>query len=475
MCGAIIREANSLQDPSMEPWDVTVVGGGILGTSIAYWLAKRYEGRIAVLEKERDVAEHTSRRNTGVVHRPFYLDPVGRKVFARCAQVAYGMWKDYAAARRLPWLPVSTFEVATREEGVSRLEKYLQWGLANGMGEDELELLSPKDVLRYEPNVRCHGAIWSKTDTAVEYHAFTESLRADAESAGAKFLLGVEVGPIDVAGDLLEVSVAGPGPGRVYVDPRRRIQVAVRSEPLRTRFLINCAGGASINLAHRMGIGLEYTDLHFRGEYWEVDPAHHDLSSRNIYTVPRHPELPFLDPHWIVRADGRREIGPNAVPVSGPYTYRGFFGDPKDLSAMLLESPLRNKLRLLVNPDFLNLAAGEWASSLSKGVMAKRAQQFLPALRVEYLVRPGTAGVRASVVDRGGNFVKEAIELPGPHSFHITNYNSPGATGAPAFAAWIVQRLARSGQLDHLKAKAPKPSGSWDFDRICAAIEAPAS
>ena len=69
----------------MEPWDVTIVGGGVLGTSVAYWLANRYEGRIAVLEKEVDVAAHTSRRNTGVVHRPFYLDPVGRKVFARCA------------------------------------------------------------------------------------------------------------------------------------------------------------------------------------------------------------------------------------------------------------------------------------------------------------------------------------------------------------------------------------------------------
>src|SRR5207237_8135522 len=141
----------------MEPWGVTIVGGGGLGTSIAYWLAQRYEGRIAVLEKEVDVAAHTSRRNTGVVHRPFYLDPVGRKVFARCAQVAYGMWKAYAAARGLPRLGISTFEVALREEDQARLEKYRQWGLANGMREDELELLTSSDVRRYEPNVRCHG------------------------------------------------------------------------------------------------------------------------------------------------------------------------------------------------------------------------------------------------------------------------------------------------------------------------------
>jgi len=461
----------------MEPWDVTIVGGGVLGTSFAYWIANRYDGRIAVLEKEADVAAHTSRRNTGVVHRPFYLDPVERRVFARSAQVAYGMWKDYAAARRLPWLQVSTFEVATRDEGVSRLEKYRKWGLENGMGEDELAVLTPEDVRRYEPNVRCRGAIWSKTDTAVDYQAFTQAVREDAEAAGARFLLGTEVGSVEVAGDLLEIRLADPGGEPVYIDSRRRIRARVGRgrEPLRTRFLINCAGGNSINLAHRLGVGLEYTDLHFRGEYWEIDPAYHFLAGRNIYTVPRHPDLPFLDPHWIVRADGRREIGPNAVPVPGPYTYRGLFGDPAQLAQKLLESPRLNKLKLLVNPDFVTLAAEEWASSVSRGVMAKRAQDFLPALRVKHLTRPGTAGVRASVIDRGGKFVKEAIELPGPHSYHITNYNSPGATGAPAYAAWTVQRLARAGHLDHLKRKTGKTTGQWDFDVVCAAIEGPAS
>src|SRR3989441_728307 len=379
---------------TMEPWDVTIVGGGILGTSFAYWLANRYDGRTAVLEKESQAAMHTSRRTTGVVHRPFYLDPVGRKVFARSAQTAYGMWKAFAAQRGLPWLPVGTFEVAVRPDQVSRLEKYRDWGLANGMGEDELALLTAEDVRRLEPNVHSHGAIWSKTDTAVDYQVFTQALR-------------------------------------------------------------------------------EYADLHFRGEYWEVGPEWHYLCGRNIYTVPRHPELPFLDPHWIVRADGRREIGPNAVPVPGPYTYHGFFDDPAEAVKKLLERPVGNKLAALFNPDFMMLATEEWASSISKRAMAKRVQEFLPALHMKYLTRPGTAGVRAQVVDPHGNFVKEAIEIPGPHSFHVVNYNSPGATGSPAYTAWIVNLLANAGHLDHLKAKAARPDGLWDFDTVCAAIETP--
>src|SRR5216117_2334441 len=288
---------------TVEPWDVAIIGGGILGTSVSYWIGNQHKGRIAVLEKEGDVAVHTSRRNTGVVHRPFYLDPVKRRVFARSSQTAYGMWKSYAKARRLPFVPVTTLEVATR----------------------------PEDLRKLEPHVRGYGAIWSKTDTAVDYRAFTRSLRADSEGEGVKFLTSFDVAAIRKTGDMLEVLPKNGG------------------EPVQTRFLINCAGGSSLRIAHMLGVGTEYCDLNFRGEYWEVGREWAFLATRNIYTVAQHPELPFLDPHWIVRADGRREIGPNAVPVAGPYTHKGFFTRPRELSSKLLEVPLRNKLRLLVN------------------------------------------------------------------------------------------------------------------------------
>jgi L-2-hydroxyglutarate oxidase len=436
----------------MEPWDVVIIGGGILGTSVSYWIGNQYEARVAVLEKERDVAVHTSRRNTGVVHRPFYLDPVKRRIFARCSQAAYGMWKSYAKERGLPWERVTTLEVATRPEDVKRVEKYYHWGLQNGMGEDELEVLNAEEVRKLEPHVRGYGAIWSKTDTSVDYRAFTKSLRADAESEGIKFLTGIEVRSIKVAGDSLEILPTGNG-----------------TEPIRARFVINCAGGSSLHIAHMLGLGTEYCDLNFRGEYWEIGDEWTYLAKRNIYTVAQHPELPFLDPHWIVRADGRREIGPNAVPVAGPYTYRGFFRNPAEAIKKIFERPIANKIALLYNRDFLELAGQEWLSSISKGEMARRAREFIPELKVEYLTKPGIAGVRAQVIDRRGNFIKEAIELHGPHSYHITNYNSPGATGSPAFAAWLVSRLDQSGHLSHLT-RAEAKKGLWDFRSISEQI-----
>src|SRR5205814_2158771 len=203
--------------------------------------------------------------------------------------------------------------------------------------------------------------------------------------------------------------VPAMGPGQRHARGRTRVADLLRRPPIRAERpmprsdLVEDGHGGRLPRVHAIRAGRR------RGGRGEVPPGKRGR----------------------LRRRGRREIGPNAVPVSGPYTYRGFFDSPKELSSKLLEVPLRNKLQLLVNPDFVALAAEEGASSVSKRVMAKRAQEFLPSLRVQYLVRPGTAGVRASVVDRSGNFVKEAIELPGPHSYHITNYNSPVATGAP--------------------------------------------
>src|SRR3989475_10106106 len=437
---------------SRDSWDVAIIGGGILGTSLAYWLANQYEGRIAVLEKESQVAVHTSHRNTGVVHRPFYLDPKARRVFARSAQTAYGMWKKYATERGLPWSPVGTLEVATRPDQSSRLEKYYHWGLENGMTEQELELLDSEDVRKLEPHVRSFGAVWSKTDTGVDYRKFTRALRADAEAEGVRFLLDSDVKSVTVAND------------------RLTIRLDHGKEPVEAKFLINCAGGNSVRVAHMLGVGREYADLNFRGEYWEIGEEWANLATRNIYTVAQHPELPFLDPHWICRADGRREIGPNAVPVAGPYTYKGFFKNPIQALEKILEPPIVNKAALLFNKDFLTLAGEEWKSSIFKSEMARRAQEFIPELKLDYLVRPGIAGVRAQVIDRNGNFIKEAIEIKGPMSYHITNYNSPGATGSPAYAAWLVEKLDSLGYIGLRRRTPVRSKGPWDYESVTSMV-----
>lgn len=419
-----------------------------MGTTLAYQLSKAGEGKkIVVIEKEEGVARHTSSRNTGVLHRPFYLDPDKKGKFARCAQESYEFWKEYAAAKGLPWREVGTIEVALTHSQLEHLEHYKQWARANGMQEDEVQLLNPDEIRQHEPNVRAVGALWCKTDTAVDFAAFTRALKADAQKNGVKFLMGCEVKKViedkdgvEIVCEILHPLLTSPIKGEESIGNSPPPVGGVRGGGqmmVRARYIVNCAGGAALRIAHTMGLAREYADINFRGEYLIVEGQSASLASANIYSVPRHTAFPFLDPHFVVHYDGRVEIGPTAVPVFGEYTYKGLGNIVKKCT----ERPWANKLKLFTNPEFLRLCSEEWRSVLSKKIMVERVRRFLPALRLEDCTRRGIAGVRASLIDREGRFVPEVIEVESARSLHILNYNSPGATGAPAYAKYLTSLI----------------------------------
>ena len=62
--------------------DVAIIGAGILGVTIGYWLSRITKHSVVIIDKEGEVGFHTSSRNTGVVHRPFYLNPQKKRLFA---------------------------------------------------------------------------------------------------------------------------------------------------------------------------------------------------------------------------------------------------------------------------------------------------------------------------------------------------------------------------------------------------------
>ncbi len=95
--------------------DVLVVGAGILGVATACWLSGLYDCRIALIDLARSAGAHTSARNTGVIHRPYYLDPAKKRAFVRTALLPHGLLMSLADAEGLPWNPVGTYNVAVKE------------------------------------------------------------------------------------------------------------------------------------------------------------------------------------------------------------------------------------------------------------------------------------------------------------------------------------------------------------------------
>ena len=422
-------------------FDVVIIGGGILGTTISYWLSALTNHKICVIEKENKVAAHASSRNTGVVHSPFYLDPQKKKRIAKAALQSHDLWHDYAKQNDILWKDTGTIEIAIHDSQHHTLEKYLKWGIQNGLAESDIQLLDANQIVQKEPNVKCHSGIYCKKDASTDYGALTTKLYLESKQNGTQFLFS-------------------------KAEKIQNQSITLSSgESLEFRFLINCAGGHSLNVAKQFSLAKEYSSLHFRGEYWKIDPKYADLVNTNIYTVAKFAAFPFLDPHWIRKADGTVEIGPNAVPVLHPEAYSGI-GVSKAASK-LGEVLSGGSKKLLLNSEFLALISKEWRSSLSKSIMINRVKEFIPKIKPQYFTMRGIAGIRTPIITKKGTFVSEMLELQSENSFHIVNYNSPGATGAPAYSAYLVQQLSDNGVINLNRAPKPHP---WNFSKIIDSV-----
>ena len=431
-------------------FDLIIIGGGILGTSLAYFLSFLNKSKkIAVIEQEHNVAHHTSGRNTGKVHAPYLYNPEKKKLFANAAFHGYEMWREYSKLQNLPFKEDGVIEVALDEKGIKVLEKYLKWGKQNGLEEKDIELIDKAELKKIEPEIKCEAALYVHRDGSTDYSILTNSIMEDSKKNGIDFLFDKKVTRIKKINDKWEITIN-------------------ENHKIFTDFLINAAGGKAIDIAHNIEVAKNLTDVHFRGEYWKTPKKYHSLTKTSVYSVPEFPDYPFLDPHWIIRVDGSCEIGPNAVPVFSPYGY-DTAENIKEFIPKVFEMLGSGARKAIFDKQFQELAFSEIQSSMSKSVMIERVKKFLPKINPKEITQKGTAGIRSSVINENGKFVPDVILLEEETSFHILNYNSPGATGALPFSAHVINQLHKKGLFESEDIEAQ--CGPWKFNDIIEKLE----
>jgi len=428
----------------MERYDIAIIGGGILGNTISYWLSVLYDLKICIVEKEPDVALHSSTRNSGVIHYPFYLNPKQKKNFAKAAFLSHDMWKVLANEKNIPWVQGGTIEIALDEEQHKTLERYMVLGKENGLTEEDISILDSNELKQKEPHLNCYSGLYCTKEGSTNYGLLTKAVSELSKKNGTDILLNCNVKNVEETPDQVKI---------IFSD----------NSTLTANFVINCSGGNSLDIAKKFGLLNGYSDLHFRGEYWVADSNIKNLVKTNIYTVPRYLEFPFLDPHWIKRANGETEIGPNAVPVDSPEAYDSFITDIPTTISKISDIVTGSAKKLFLNPDFISLVSKEFLSSVSKSAMIERVKKFIPGIEPRNFSKRGTSGIRTPVLSPNGDFVSEMIEIEGKNSFHIVNYNTPGATGAPAYSAFVVKKLQEKGILAESK---NQKNSIWDFEKI---------
>src|SRR2546428_8356871 len=115
-----------------EKFDLTIVGGGIVGLATALEIARRHpKTRLLVLEEEDQLATHQTGHNSGVIHSGIYYRPGSLKA-QTCVSVANAL-VAFCEQHGIPYERCGKVVVATLEEEVPRLEELLRRGTANGV------------------------------------------------------------------------------------------------------------------------------------------------------------------------------------------------------------------------------------------------------------------------------------------------------------------------------------------------------
>jgi L-2-hydroxyglutarate oxidase LhgO len=360
--------------------DFLVIGGGVVGLSVARELRRRDPGaQIVVLEKEPRVGVHASGRNSGVLHAGFYYSPDSLK--ARFTRAGNERLTQYCLERALPIRRCGKLVVARDASELPRLDELARRGVANGV---TLQTISAADAREIEPRAKIfERAIWSPTTSTVDPIAVMNALLRAARNEGIDVRLG---------------------------ERWRRDRPA--------GYVVNAAGLEAASIARTFGCAQSYRILPFRGTYlYSNEPA--GALRTHLYPVPD-PRFPFLGVHFTVTVDGAVKIGPTARP-----------------------SIRHGAMLLLRNPDLRRHAVEEIRKS-SRRHIVRLASSLAEGVHVEDYTRWGQPGVRAQLYDvRRRVLEMDFVIEAGERSLHILNAVSPGFTCAMPFAEHVVDVIER--------------------------------
>ena len=129
-------------------YDVVVIGCGITGAAAAFELS-RYRLRVAVLERENDVACGTTKANSAILHAGY--DPAPGSLMARLNVRGSALAEELCAALDVPYRRTGSLVAALGAQDLPKLEALYAQGRANGV--PGLELLGGAEARALEPNL----------------------------------------------------------------------------------------------------------------------------------------------------------------------------------------------------------------------------------------------------------------------------------------------------------------------------------
>jgi len=393
-------------------WDYLIVGGGIVGLTVARELRKRYSAaRIALLEKEAALGKHASGRNSGVLHSGIYYDSHTLKARV-CAEGARRM-KIFAAEYGINCQHSGKVIVATSPQDLPVIDRLLRNAQENGI---RAERLDEQGIREIEPHAGIYQQGIHCPDTAViDSKSVLSKLQELLSAEGVEMFFRAPVTFIDAAARKVTTPIGDFSYG----------------------YLFNCAGASADKVAKYFGLGDDYTLLPFKGIYFKLRPERAHLVRANIYPVPDINQ-PFLGVHLTRVASGDVYAGPTAIPALGRENYGV-------LQGLQLGESLRvgfevSRMYWANRQNFRQLVHAELGKYRKINFIAA-VRKMMPELNYDDLVPSDKVGIRPQLVNvRDKKLEMDYVIEKTANSLHVLNAISPAFTSSLAFAEWIVDQ-----------------------------------
>ncbi|MDP6794204.1 MAG: NAD(P)/FAD-dependent oxidoreductase [Verrucomicrobiota bacterium] len=240
-CEEALRFISPVQLGS-KPYDVAIVGAGVVGCALAYRLSM-YDLRVLLVERLHDVGEGTSKANSALIHTGYDAKP--GTLESELLREAAAYWPDLAARLKIPLDPIGGIMMAVTDEQERQLEVAKKNAYANRA--TDVSILSAAEVREREPNASSDvcGGLLVPRESMIDPFMASIAYAEVALVNGIDLLLGVDIAGVEL-GQALHHLITADG----HRLPACRI---VNAAGLGSRRLADGYGGGAFDINPRRG------------------------------------------------------------------------------------------------------------------------------------------------------------------------------------------------------------------------------